>query len=756
MVGRLFPAQKLLILSFVMLVPLMFISRAYITQVPRTQIQFHEQERIGIQYIRPLTALLFQVTAARAGSGGDVDSAVAEVDAADKQYGKALKTSNLWGKWKDLLGTVRSGGTPSFDQYNQLTKGLTDLVAKVADTSSLILDPDLDSYHLMDITVLQQPLLVDQVGQAVQLAASSDQAANNHDQLVIARSSIASTADAIASDLTTAFDTTQDPQVKAAAAQPGAAFAGAVAQLLRTLASSPAQGRPTIDVSPLLASVNKLDAVTAGQLDELIAGRITTLQHQVGTTTEVLLLLFALLLLLVIGRARAQRMVRRRTDELRHQALHDVQTGLANRAAFDTTLPRMIKRRRIEGRGPALFLLDINAFKSVNDRYGHHVGDQLLRLTAQRLTALVRGDDLVARVGGDEFAVIIDDSDVRGALVLAERITDALCEPADLGGVHLAPAVSVGVYVFDGTGDAEHALICADAAMYFAKASGGGYQLFDPERHRGFVERYQLELDLRAAPLLGQLVLHYQPIVDLLTGQIMAVEALIRWNHPTRGLLYPAAFIEVAEESGAIIDLGRWVLNQACADGQRLVAGIPDDQPFTIAVNLSRRQLTSDTLGDDVSEALLTHGLPPERLTLEVTETALMHDEDAMIGRLHTLKALGVELAMDDFGTGYSSLAQLRTMPIDVLKIDRVFVVGGIGSSEEEWAFADAIIRLAHSLGKRTLAEGIELPSQLAQLKSLGCELGQGYLFARPISLREVIDLLAVPRPKTPLSLGSQ
>ena len=741
-IRQLFAGQKLLLFLFVMLVPLMFVSRAYTTQVPRTQIQFHEQERKGIQYIRPLTALLLQLTRARVSSGGDIDSAVAAVDAADNRYGKALKTSQAWGKWKGLLGTVRSGGTPSFDQYNQLTKGLSDMVSQVADTSNLILDPDLDSYRLMDIIIIEQPRLLDQVGRAVQLAASSDSAADNHDPLVIARSNIGGTADAIASDLTIAFNNTQDPRIEAAAAQPGAALAGTVAQTLTMLSSAPVEGAPTPDDSTLLAAVSKLNAVCAKRLDDLIGGRITTLQNQVGRTTGILLLLSAVLLLLGFGRARAQQIVRRRTDELRHQALHDAQTGLANRAAFDMTLPRMIKGRRIDERGPALFLLDINAFKSVNDRYGHHVGDQLLRLTAQRLTALVRGADLVARLGGDEFAVIIDDSDVRGALVLAERISEALCEPADLGGVHLTPAVSVGVYVFDGTGDAEHALICADAAMYFAKALGGGYQLFDPERHRGFIERYQLELDLRAAPSLGQLVLDYQPIVDLATGQIVAVEALIRWNHPTRGLLYPDAFIKVAEESGAIVDLGRWVLNQACADGQRLVARMPDDQPFTIAVNLSRRQLTSDTLGDDVSQALLTHGLPPERLTLEVTETALMHDEDAMIGRLHKLKALGVELAMDDFGTGYSSLAQLRTMPIDVLKIDKVFVGGGIASSEEQWAFAAAIIRLAHSLGKRTLAEGIEHPSQLAQLKSLGCELGQGYLFARPKPLREVLDIL--------------
>jgi diguanylate cyclase (GGDEF)-like protein len=679
---------------------------------------------------------------------------MAAVDAVDAQHGKALQADKLWAGWKHQARAARSRGTPSFEQYNQLTKSLTALVAQVANTSNLILDPDLDSYYLMDVVVVRQPTLLDQVGQAVELATSDDRKPLDHELLAIARSNIRRTADAIASDLTTSFDNTDDPRVQAAAAQPGAAFADIVELTLRKLASVPAEGQTTLDVSALLASASTLNAVSSKLFDDLIADRIAVLEHGVRTTTQVLLLLAAVLMLLATGRIRALQTVRKQTDELRHQAMHDAQTGLANRAAFDATLPRMLKARRAGGRGPALLLLDLDAFKTVNDRYGHHVGDHLLLLTAQRLTALVRGNDLVARLGGDEFAVIVDDSDARGALVMAERITAAICEPADLGGVQVTPAVSVGVYLPDVTADAEHALICADAAMYFAKSTGGGYQLFDPERHRSFIERYQLELELRAAPQLGQLELHYQPIVDLTTLHVVAVEALIRWNHPTRGLLYPDDFIKVAEESGAIVDLGRWVLAQACADGRLLVADLPDDRPFTIAVNLSRRQLTSNTLGDNVLEALLAHGLPPERLTLEVTETALMHDEEVMMGLLHKLKALGVALAMDDFGTGYSSLAQLRTMPIDVLKIDKVFI-GGIASGEEEWAFAAAIIRLANSLGKRTLAEGVEHSSQLVQLRSLGCELGQGYLFGRPMPLCEVIGLLAEPHQETPLPLGS-
>lgn len=742
MVARLLAGRRLLVIFLVVLLPFMFVGRAYITQVPRLQIQFNEQERMGVLYIRPVTGLLSEITQVRQGSGGDVDAAVATVDAVDARYGEALRTSRTWRTWKNLLASVRSHGTPTFDQYNRLTRGLVDLVTHVANTSNLILDPDLDSYYLMDLVVVRQPILLDQVGRAVQLATSGSAQADNHDLLVVARFNIASTADAIARDLTTSSDNTHDPTVRAATTQPGAAFAASAARTLRLLESGPARGRQGVDGSGLVASANTLYAVSTQRLDNLIAGRIATLQSGVGTTTQVVVLLSVLLMLLATERNRAVLMVRRRTDELQHQSLHDAHTGLANRAAFDQTLPGMLKNRRRGERGPALFLLDIDEFKTVNDRYGHHIGDELLRLTAQRLNSLVRESDLVVRLGGDEFAVIVDNSDVPGAMALAGRMTVALTEPAELDGVHLTPAVSVGVYVPDEKADAEQSLICADAAMYFAKSTGGGCQLFDPKKHRSFIERYQLELELRAATQHGQLELHYQPIVDLVTQQIVAVEALIRWNHPTRGFLHPEDFIKVAEESGAIVDLGHWVLAQACADGHLLVGTMSADRPFKIAVNLSRRQLVSQTLADDVSKALLATSLSPQRLTLEVTETALMHDEDVMMGLLHNLKALGVELAMDDFGTGYSSLAQLRTMPVDVLKIDRAFV-GGSAGGEEEWAFAAAIISLAHSLGKRTLAEGIEHPSQLAHLRSLGCELGQGYLFGRPMPLREFIGLLS-------------
>ncbi|MCW2598482.1 MAG: methyl-accepting chemotaxis sensory transducer [Frankiales bacterium] len=285
LIGRLRYAQKFVVIGFVMLVPLIFISRAYVTQQTQTQIRFHEQERMGIQYIRPLTALLSQVVEERVNAGGSVDSAVAAVDAVDGRYGTALKTSQLWSTWKALLGKTRSGGIPTFQHYLQLTRGLTDLVTQVANTSNLILDPDLDSYYLMDVIVVRQPTLLDQLGQAVQLAASSGAAVKNHDPLVIARSTIDSTVAAITADLTTAFDSTKDPQVKAAAAEPDAALASAVAQTSKTLAGVLLRQHPALDVSATLAAANQLGSVAAERLDSLLAGRLATLHQRSRTIT---------------------------------------------------------------------------------------------------------------------------------------------------------------------------------------------------------------------------------------------------------------------------------------------------------------------------------------------------------------------------------------------------------------------------------------------------------------------------------------
>lgn len=428
-------------------------------------------------------------------------------------------------------------------------------------------------------------------------------------------------------------------------------------------------------------------------------------------------------------------------SDLRHGALHDPLTGLPNRTPFQEALARALARRNRPGRGPALLVLDLDSFKSVNDTYGHATGDELLCAIATRLTRLARAGDLVARLGGDEFAVVVDDADIRAAVVLAERIIAGFSEPFTLTDVTVVSGASIGVYLATPQEPAEAVLARADAALYSAKAAGGGSELFDPDRHGQFLERYQLELELRDAPSRHELVLHYQPIVELATRRIVEVEALIRWNHPARGFLPPSAFLAIAEEGGAIVDIGRWVLRQACLDAKVWQEHIPGAEGIGVAVNVSRRQLCSPSISDDLADALSASGLAATHLTVEITETALVADADEVLATLHKFKALGVEVAMDDFGTGYSSLSQLRILPIDVVKIDKAFV-DGIATSSEDWVLAAAIVRLAASLGKRTLAEGIEDAAQHAHLRALGCALGQGYYFARPVPLADLERLL--------------
>jgi len=317
--------------------------------------------------------------------------------------------------------------------------------------------------------------------------------------------------------------------------------------------------------------------------------------------------------------------VERLVIDLKHLATHDPLTGVSNRTAFDTFLASALMRRRAPGRVGGLLVLDLDTFKAVNDRYGHAAGDDLLRTVARRLVALVRPSDMVARIGGDEFAIVLDDIDVRTALTLAERVVNAVAEPVPVGSGAIVVAASVGVHAATARDTPSEALQYADAAMYGAKTSRGGVELYDGERHRWFIDRFQLEVEVRSAPARGELVLHYLPVVDLVTRTVAKAEALVRWNQPARGLLQPGAFIGVAEESGAIVEVGRWVLQQACADAMAW-QDRPGGRGVGVAVNVSRRQLHSHTVVDDISDALDRSGLDPDLLTVEVTETALMDD----------------------------------------------------------------------------------------------------------------------------------
>jgi diguanylate cyclase (GGDEF)-like protein len=442
---------------------------------------------------------------------------------------------------------------------------------------------------------------------------------------------------------------------------------------------------------------------------------------------------------------------KRLESELTRQALHDPLTGLANRALFQDRVARALGRAARQPAAAAVLYLDLDDFKRVNDTLGHAAGDALLAAVADRLLNATRGCDTVARLGGDEFAVLLDHvADPGDALTVVDRVLAALARPVAVGAAHLVPRASVGVAHAAPGMSADDLVRDADVAMYHAKRRGaGGYELFVPAMREAVVVERAFEADLGAALDAGEFRLVYQPILALdgaapaAPAAVTGAEALLRWEHPTRGLVSPAEFIQRAERTGLIVAIGRWVLRTACRDAATWPHGAGG--PPTVAVNVSARQLADPRLVDDVTDALASARLPAERLLLEITETTLAEDTEATLARLQALKAVGVRLAIDDFGTGYSSLAYLQRFPVDVLKIDKAFV-DGVARDESDAAIVRAIVALAEALGVRTVAEGIEEPTQCAALRALGCAQGQGYLFARPLPPDALAALLGAPR----------
>jgi diguanylate cyclase (GGDEF)-like protein/PAS domain S-box-containing protein len=433
-------------------------------------------------------------------------------------------------------------------------------------------------------------------------------------------------------------------------------------------------------------------------------------------------------------------------DELEHQAFHDSLTGLANRALLRDRLEQALARSRRSAVPVAVLFCDLDGFKMINDTLGHDMGDLLLVDVARRLEQGLREGDTAARIGGDEFAVVVDVATPGDAVDLAERLLDSVREPFVVEGREILARASIGIA--DSSGDALNAdeLLCrADIAMYAAKARGRDrIQSFEPVMQTELSARHLLHGDLRHAVLLdGALVLHYQPILDLETRAIDSVEALVRWNHPTRGLVPPDEFIPMAEETGLIVDIGRYVLREACWQTMqwRTLAGADN---LCISVNVSSHQLYDGHFISDVEAALRDSGLPPSSLILELTESSLLSDTSRVHHRLATLRALGVRVAIDDFGTGYSSLSYLRSFPIDFLKIDRSFVneLGGV-SNDQGRALVRSIISIGHNLNLLVIAEGIEHASQLDELIAAGCDFGQGYFFGYPTPPDEIPELLA-------------
>ncbi len=421
-------------------------------------------------------------------------------------------------------------------------------------------------------------------------------------------------------------------------------------------------------------------------------------------------------------------------DRLRYAATHDQVTSLPNRTEFVHHLEGLIARRRAGAANYAVLFIDLDDFKVANDRFGHHAGDRLLIVTARRLLSLRGPNDLVARFHGDEFAVLLGSvSGAPAAYALAQQVQDVLRAPVQIDGHAVSVTCSIGVVVGnDAYVRAEDVVRNADAAMYHAKSLGRGMAvLFDDAMQHRLALRMRLITDLQAGLGRGEFHLAYQPVVDLKTGEPDGLEALMRWRHPVSGQIPPSTFIPLAEESGAIIELGRFALREACT----MLAGrpsLPGARPITMNVNLSVTQLMEPTIVEHVAEALRCSGLAPERLMLEITESALLEDGPRAAAVLGHLKSLGVRLCIDDFGTGYSSLRYLHKFPIDALKIDRSFVCGAGGDIANE-PIVQMVVTLGHSLEMEVIAEGIESETQRRKLMALGCKSGQGFLFSRPI-----------------------
>ena len=435
-------------------------------------------------------------------------------------------------------------------------------------------------------------------------------------------------------------------------------------------------------------------------------------------------------------------------EQLAHQAFHDAVTGLPNRALFSDRVEHALARAAREAGSIAVIFLDLDDFKTINDSLGHAAGDEVLRQVAGRLLEAVRAIDTAARFGGDEFAILIEDvSDPGIAIDLAERLVRGFEMPISVQGKDLSVRPSIGIALSgdDATqepGDADELIRNADAAMYISKRDGkGGYRVFEAAMHERVLERLELREQLQRAIDERQFELHFQPVVRLRDGHVAGMEALVRWHHPTRGLVQPGQFIPLAEEMGLIVDLGRWVLRESCQHAARLRASGESGADFSISVNLSVRQLQHPDVVADVRAALEDSGLDPKSLVLEITETVMMADYELAIRRIEQLKDLGVRIAMDDFGTGYSSLSYLSRFPVDILKMDRSFL--STNASPQAAGLAAAIVALGESLNLEVVAEGIEQPDQYQALRNLGCDLGQGFFIARPMDLAATREWLA-------------
>jgi diguanylate cyclase (GGDEF)-like protein/PAS domain S-box-containing protein len=492
------------------------------------------------------------------------------------------------------------------------------------------------------------------------------------------------------------------------------------------------------------------------QIEKLIAGQITSYQTEQRFTHKLGHVVWMLLNLSVLSDIQSdsvqlvvqfQDITARKMEEQRlvHDVFHDALTGLPNRALFMDRLKLALERaRRRKDQAFAVLFVDLDSFKAVNDNLGHIMGDQLLIQVSRRLTACLRTTDTIARLAGDEFTILLEDlNDDREALRIVERLQKELERPCKLGPCDVVATASIGITSSSLPYErAEDMLRDADMAMYRAKSAGKAcYQIFERQGVGPQLEVGNLARDLDYAVERQELLLHYQPIVSLETGRLCAYEALVRWNHPQRGLISPSDFIPLAEETGAIVDIGSWVLAEACLQLKRWQERFPLHASLAVAVNLSSKQFMQVELIDRVIEILQTTHLDPHSLKLEITESAVMENIGTSTILLQQLRALGIEIAVDDFGTGYSSLSYLHRLPINALKLDKSFVTGMV-EKRDHAEIVKTILTLARSLGIRVVAEGVETLEQLAELSRLQCDAGQGFLFSKPVDAESAEQML--------------
>jgi diguanylate cyclase (GGDEF)-like protein len=551
-------------------------------------------------------------------------------------------------------------------------------------------------------------------------------------------------------------------------------------------------GTPRADIGAASAALSRLDTATALLTDDLVATMRSELRRdRSGQHTQLIGILIALTFTLIVALLVARRLVasirrplaalsgsarrlgsgdlahrvelnsfseldqvadsfnamatrlRQSRHELSHRAFHDSLTSLPNRALLFDRIAHALARGGSTGDRPSIGVLfvDIDDFKGINDSMGHSHGDDALVEIGRRIGSVLRPSDTVARLGGDEFAVLLDDlAEPAAATRVAERILLLLSTPVRIADAELDVGASIGVAVSsDELHDSDTLVRAADLAMYAAKGAGKGrYRAFDSSMLSGAVERLSLERDLKLAVERDEIELHYQPVLDLVTGRARGVEALARWTHPTRGAVGPDVFIPLAEQIGLIVPLGRQLLTHACDALPALRTGLGETE-LLMAVNLSAAQLLDPALPDDLRRSVAAAGITTDSLMLEITESQLITDLDAGVARLHELKTLGVYLALDDFGTGYSSLAYLRSFPVDSLKVDKAFIDNVADTTSDDHALVRAIISLGQTLEVRVVAEGIEHQQQRVELQRIGCDRGQGYLFARPMPAAALI-----------------